>query len=83
MGVVIMMKILITLVLLLTVGCQAQLDPYQEDTHRREVDRMIADTIHERNFRKWQSNQRKYVGMKAFNNNTLCPADQGHHIMYK
>jgi hypothetical protein len=48
-------------------------ETYQEEVHRRLVDQMIAETIHERNFRIWKEKQRGYVGMTSFKQTSPCP----------
>ena len=74
------MKSLLILPVLLSVGCNTRLETYQENIHRQEVDRVIVETINERNFRMWQANQTRFVGMKPFKSVTPCPAMNGHMV---
>ena len=68
--------------LLMSAGCRMTPETYQERVHRHNVDRLIADTVHERNFRIWKKNQKQYVGMTSFNTSGPCPDGSGHHPTY-
>jgi hypothetical protein len=67
------MKYTIITILVLSVGCSKHRETYQDEVHRKRADQMIAETIHERNFRIWEDNQRGYVGLTAFKQTAPCP----------
>ena len=77
-----MKHIQLALLLLASAGCQSQRETYQENIHQQEIDRVIVETLHQRNFRLWQNNQKRFVGMSSFKSTTPCPAALG-HMTYK
>jgi len=78
------MKSTLTILLALAAGgCSSQLETYQDEVHRQKVDSMIAETIHERNFRIWLDNQREFIGTTPFKTTAPCPAMSGHAMLHQ